>query len=187
MKKDVLLQNILVLLHQVKDDEARLDEIYNFLSDLIEDEEEEFIDIPEKFQLLVKNIAESIDVGEVCYINPDTLEVVEIPKELLDGGFWDGDESIWESELDKTSLWESKITVEPLRPQESYRIMELFTDNLSDPGFQNKLHIALGQKKPFAHFKNLIDNSVFRQEWFSFKQEYLERYVAAKFIENKLF
>lgn len=174
-------------MHRVKDDEARLDEIYDFLSDLIEGEEEEFIEIPEKFRLLIKNTAESIDMGEVCYINPDTLEVVEVPKELLEGGFWDGDEGIWESELDKTTQWESKITVEPLRPQESYRIMELFTDNLSDPEFQNKLHIALGQKKTFAHFKNFIDNSVFRQEWFSFKQEYLERYVAGIFIENKLF
>jgi hypothetical protein len=187
MKKDILLQNILVLLHEVKDDENTLEEIYNFMSDLIDIEEEESIEIPEKFQPLVKNIADSIDSGQVCYLNPSSLEVIEIPKEMLDGAFWGSDENLWESELDKTLEWESKITIEPLRSEESYRIMELFTDKLSDPEFQNKLHIALGQKKPFARFKNMIDHSVFRQDWFNFKQEYLERYVAGIFVDNKLF
>jgi hypothetical protein len=136
---------------------------------------------------LVKNTADSIGIGQICYINPATLESVEIPKELLEGSFWGSDESIWESELDKTSHWASMITIEPLQTQESFRIMELFTDKLPDPEFQNKLHIALGEKKPFAHFKNLVDRSPFRQDWFSFRQEYLERYVAEVFTRNKLF
>jgi len=186
MKKDELLNNILAILHHVKNDEAKLDEIYNFLSDYVE-EDEDFIEIPDKFKLLVKNTADSVGMGQICYINPETLELVEIPKELLEGAFWGSDESIWESELDKTSQWTSKITIEPLRPQEFYRIMELFTDNLSDPDFQTKLHIALGQKKPFASFKNMIDHSDFRQDWFSFKQEQMERYVAGILADHKLF
>lgn len=187
MKKDELLNNILAILYQVKNDEARLEEIFNFLTDLIEDEEEEIIVVPEKFRLLVKDIADSIGIGQVCYINPATLEVVEIPYELLEASFWEGDESIWESELDKTNQWDSKITIQPLQPQESFRIMELFTEKISDSEFQNQLHIALRQKKPFARFKNMIDHSAFRQDWFSFKQEYLEKYVAGLLTENKLF
>jgi hypothetical protein len=187
MKKEELLQNILAILYRFKNNEERLQEIYNFVSELVKEEERESIEIPEQFRLLVKNTADSIGIGQVCYIHPSTLETVEIPKELLEGSFWGSDESIWESELDKTSRWESKITVEPLQPQESYRIMELFTDNLSDPELQSKLHTALGQKKPFSHFKSLVDHSPFRQDWFSFKQEYLERYVAEIFTTNKLF
>jgi len=40
-----------------------------------------------------------------------------------------------------------------------------------------RLANALNNRKPFANFKFIIDNSEYRQDWFDFKQRYLERYV----------
>ncbi len=42
---------------------------------------------------------------------------------------------------------------------------------------QNKLSNALERRKPFANFKNLIDNSDYRHDWFDFKQSCLEEHV----------
>jgi len=43
MKKEELLNKILTILHQVINDEAKLENIYNYLSDLLENEDEKFI------------------------------------------------------------------------------------------------------------------------------------------------
>ena len=44
----------------------------------------------------------------------------------------------------------------------------------------------MNNRKPFANFKNIIDNSgEFRQQWFDFKQKQLEKYVKV-LLEIKL-
>jgi len=35
----------------------------------------------------------------------------------------------------------------------------------------------LANRKPFANFKNIIDNSDYRQDWFDFKKWYLQNHV----------
>jgi len=63
MKADKLLQEILQIIHEVKDDEKELQRILDFLhEDLnnpLEDEPEE--QLPEKYDAVVKDVAGSID------------------------------------------------------------------------------------------------------------------------------
>jgi hypothetical protein len=73
--------------------------------------------------------------------------------------------------------WEKYIVFEPLESGKSFKIMEQFAEQLSDSKLQNKLFIALNNKKPFANFKYLIDNSLYRQDWFDFKKHWLENRV----------
>jgi hypothetical protein len=49
---------------------------------------------------------------------------------------------------------------------------------MQDRNMQQKLFDALNRRKPFANFKNLIDDSPYRQDWFSFKQKKLEEHVS---------
>ncbi len=61
--------------------------------------------------------------------------------------------------------------------------MEEFTKTVKDRGLQMRLIQAFQKKKPFAHFKNIIDNSTYRQKWFDFKDEaYIE--FAKEWIEE---
>ena len=57
--------------------------------------------------------------------------------------------------------------------------MEEFTDNLpNDEKLRSKLINALQNRKPFANFGRIIDNSDLREAWFEFKREYLDNLVA---------
>ena len=72
---------------------------------------------------------------------------------------------------------EKYITIEPLESNESFKIMEKFVDQLDNSKLRKRLVYALNNRKPFANFKNIIDNSDIRQDWFDFKDEKLQEYV----------
>lgn len=60
--------------------------------------------------------------------------------------------------------------------------MENFANQLNDGLFKDQLLEALSKRKPFRHFKHLIDQSEFRQHWFDFKQKELEKHVEKQII-----
>lgn len=180
MNAQLLLNEILLILHSVKEDKEKLQKILEFLLEEIYTEpEEEEMEIPEKYKKLVHDVAENIDCGLVCFINPKTLEVEEIPKGMLDGfsdfsinrEFEDEDE---EEQKFLHEEWESFISVEPRESNESFKIMEKFVDEVNDKNLKNKLVNALNNRRPFANFKNIVESSNYRKEWFAFKQKQLE-------------
>lgn len=178
MKTDQLLNEILPILYTVKGNEEKLQKILDFLLDEIYEEPEEEDEIPEKFSGLIHSIAENIDCGLVCYLNPLTLEMEEVPAELacepeefemVTGECWD--------DTFKHTSWEKCITIEPPESSDSFKIMERFVDKVDDKKLKNKLIYALNNRKPFANFKAIVENSEYRQQWFSFKQKKLEERV----------
>lgn len=181
MNADKLLDEILGILRLVREDRDKLQKILTFMEEEIyEEPEEEEIEIPEKYKEIVPKIADSIDAGFVCFLNPDTLEMEEIPKLFMEDQFEEEEEEEEESDETMDSKhydWQNCITFEPLESSESFKIMEHFTDQLPDEKLQNKLINALNHRRPFANFKFVIDGSSYRQNWFDFKQRWLERHV----------
>ena len=132
----------------------------------------------------VREIAEMLDCGHICYLNPDTLETVF----TLNPGSWEYYE---ESEDDikireQVDSWERRITLTPPESFESFKFMEGFIDELPDheSSLRNKLISALSHNHPFARFKDVIDNCPYRQEWFEYKQKCLEAYVKDELAVN---
>ena len=78
-----LLNEMLPILHSVKDEKDKLEKIYQFLMDEIYEEAEE-TEIPEKYKSLVSETADSISAGLVCFINGDTLEIESLPKDAIE-------------------------------------------------------------------------------------------------------
>ena len=198
MNPQQLLNEILPILHSVKEDKEKLQKILDFLLEEIYTEpEEEEIEIPEKYRELVHNVAENIDCGLVCFINPETLEVEEIPKGMLDGfSDFSLNSELDDEEDDEQKFlhedWESCISVEPRESNESFKIMEKFVDEVNDKNLKNKLVNTLNNRRPFANFKNIVESSNYRNEWFAFKQKQLEilvweelEYQLEKFENNK--
>jgi len=180
MNAQQLLNEILPILHSVKEDKEKLQKILDFLLEEIYTEpEEEEIEIPEKYKKLVHDVAENIDCGLVCFINPETLEVEEIPKGMLDGfSDFSLNSELDDEEDDEQKFlhedWESCISVEPRESNESFKIIEKFVDEVNDKNLKNKLVNALNNRRPFANFKNIVESSNYRNEWFAFKQKQLE-------------
>ncbi len=185
MNTNELLNQILPILHSVKEDEEKLQQILNFLLNEIYEEPDDEVVIPEKYRKLVHDVAESIDCGMVCFVNPDTLEMEDVSKSLLDEGFGleeDDDEENGENDENWMATmnhrkWEKCITVEPRESRESFRIMEGFVDHVDDKKLQNQLVNALNNRHPFANFKYQVEGSPYRKEWVAYKQQKLEELV----------
>lgn len=177
MNADKLRNNILAVLSIVRDDAEKLQKINEFLMNEIY-EEPQPEEIPVKYRKVVHDIAENIDCGMVCFFNPRTLELEEMPKEFL----CDPDEFelvIGESwnESYKHETWEHCITIEPRESHEGFKIMERFIDEIDNEFFKREVVGVLNRKHPFANFKALVEGSKYRQKWFDFKQSELERLV----------
>ena len=142
-------------------------------------EEDYVVQIPERYNEVVKLIAGNLNAGLVCYLNPDTLETDGFPGELLSNQDMNEMESgISLDELNlKYTHWEKCITIEPLETNELFRIMEKFADQFDNSKLRTQLVNALYKRKPFANFKKIIDNSTARQDWFNFKDKKLQDYV----------
>ena len=125
----------------------------------------------------VREIAEMLDCGHVCYLNPDTNEAVFIPNPASWEYFEEPD--MVTKELEKVDSWERRIKLAPPESFESFQFMESFIDELpeNESILRNKLISALSHSHPFARFKAAIDNCPYRQEWFDHKQRCLEKYV----------
>ncbi|MGJ7027558.1 UPF0158 family protein [Petrimonas sulfuriphila] len=189
------LDQILAIIRSVMDDKQKLNRILEFLEEeiLIEEEFKE-IEIPEKFKPCITEIAGSIDAGLVCFFNPETLAIDAYPRDLLHEVDLFGDEpeevkknlsELYGWDDVKVLDWLIFIEFTPPDSHESFRIMEAFAERLKNADkLKNKLIDALNNRKPFANFKNIIDNSDHRQDWFDFKVRWLENSVAAQLMEE---
>ena len=126
---------------------------------------------------IINEIAQELDCGNDCYFNPKTKEIIAIPnysiisdEELFEEVFGSDVEKVNEREADF-------IKLEVLQSFESFKIMERFVEQIDDQKFKAALENALQRRKPFRNFKYLIDDSDFRQDWFDFKQNELEKRV----------
>ncbi|TAJ14745.1 hypothetical protein DMA11_04210 [Marinilabiliaceae bacterium JC017] len=137
---------------------------------------------------LINSIAQSIDAGFICFVNPLSKEMEEVPQLFIEDpheyemvtGFTAETMNL------KYTNWETYLTIEPLRSHDSFKIMEAFADEMEDSALQQELFNALNRRRPFAHFKAIIDDSPFRQAWFDFKQQKLEAYVNDELNDSSL-
>ena len=118
-----------------------------------------------------------MDCGFDCFYNIRTSEIVTIPNfgQMMEE---DDFRDTFGAELEKVN--QSKvdfIKFERLESFESFKIMERFVAILTDKNLQLELESILANRKPFQNFKDIINLSNFRQSWFDFKQNELEKRV----------
>jgi len=180
MNTNNLLDKCLSILHSIKDDKASLATLLEFM-------EEEFVpktsivkflpdcklQIDEKYRPVVKEIAEYLEMGHIVFVNPETLEIDNVPKD------YDSMATGIEYDYDKVEDW---IEIEPLESHESYEIMESFVENLPESKEKTKLANAVEGYKPFANFNRLIHNSEERENWFKYRTCRLEKYVIDNYL-----
>jgi hypothetical protein len=81
MNAQQLLDQILPLLHSIKDDKEKLTKLLHFMEEeFVEEEiEQDNYDykekLPEKYRDIVKQMADSLSANLLCFFNPDTLEL----------------------------------------------------------------------------------------------------------------
>ncbi|TLX74661.1 hypothetical protein E9993_12150 [Labilibacter sediminis] len=188
MNTNQLQNEILAIIRTVYDDKRALEKIHSFLMEEIYQEPEPE-EIPDKYKEIVMNIADSLLAGSICFLNLDTLEVEDIPKDLA----YDPEEfqmvtgESFENAGLKHESWQDCITIEPMESSEPFRIMENFVDEVNDTSLQKQLVNALNRRRPFANFKYIVESSDYRQQWFDFRQKQWEYYTWRIITESEDF
>ena len=136
----------------------------------------------------IQEIADNLDIGQICFINTDTMEMeTAISTKHLD------ETSIAEEfnkeVYEKVNQWERYIKIEPLESDEAFQIMEDFVEQFIPEGaFKHQVIHTLSIHKPFQNFKFIMESSPYRQEWFDFKlnklKEHVERLLKMKMDES---
>lgn len=149
---------------------------------------------PEK---VVREIADNIDAGITCYLNPDTWEYEDIAPCVMEEfgpSDWDDEEEDdetdtgWQADLrrglrqqlDKIDSWKHCIRIEQPESHESYRFMARFIEECIPENdiWCGRAWQAINGRRPFANFKHIVEHcSPYRQQWFHFKRQCLEKYV----------
>ena len=129
---------------------------------------------------IITEIAQELDCGNDCYYNSKTNEIVAIPNFSQISDEEEFKELFRENLTKVNNKKKDFIKFEVLESFESFKIMERFVEQVTDLNFQSKMENILQRKNPFQNFKNSIDNSNFRQKWFDFKQNELEKIVESQ-------
>ena len=127
----------------------------------------------------IKEIAEEMDCGMRCFHNKKSNKTLFLPAELDFEFEFDDETEFWQDEIEELKNNKSDYTeIEKPNSNDSFKMMEEFasSDKIDSELKENLLQI-LQLKKPFANFKNLIDNSDFREEWFAFKSNWMQNWV----------
>ena len=123
------------------------------------------------------DIAQTLDMGLVCYIHKETGEVKEMQTE--ESAEIGGVEKEWREEMEVIEKERDKwVLIEPMLSRDSFRIMSDFAEmEVRNRNLQGRLAEALNRSRPFANFKRIVDNSDMREEWFAFKRKRYEAWV----------
>jgi hypothetical protein len=124
----------------------------------------------------IKEIADQMDCSMRCYRNIKTNKLLFFPDAL---DFDDDPDDFWKEEIDELENHiDNYREIHKPESRESFKMMREFANSdLIGKKFQEKLLIVLELKKPFANFKISIDNSDFIEEWYSFKNIWMQKWI----------
>ncbi|MGK0388238.1 MAG: hypothetical protein ACI94Y_000966 [Maribacter sp.] len=136
----------------------------------------------------IKEIAEHLDGGMICYIHKQTHEI----KEIIDLDEYPDGREFWEEDLKEIEAnIDDYFKMEKIPSRDSFRIMAAFVETLSPSKIKWRLESILERKRPFRNFKDEVDyNENIRQQWFKFKdwkyQEWVKEYIENHFEEEDI-
>jgi uncharacterized protein len=113
----------------------------------------------------IADISESLQMGMRAFYNTENKEILNLPKDFdyVDIDSWA------ETIIEIDRIWDVLLEFEPLPTHKSFEVMEGYTEQMPDLRFKKQLINALNRNKPFRNFKNLIEDSEYRLNWYEFK------------------
>lgn len=127
----------------------------------------------------IKEIAENLDCGMICYVHKETKEI----KSIIDSDNYHDDDELWGEDINEIeNNWDKYLKIDKMSSRDGFQIMEDFIEQVSNNEIKNRLIYALNRNKPFKNFTYEVDyNEEVRQQWFRFKtykyEEWVRRYL----------
>jgi len=136
-------------------------------------------------QSIIKEVANETNAFGHCYIDKTTFEIIAFPKdeyereEFLSSIIDDIEEEEKEKYKDIEQNPQNYYLIERLSSSDGYKLMENFTNQVSDDKLREQLEQALHGKSPFATFKHIVKQER-PKEWYAFEEMQLMNYVESE-------
>lgn len=128
---------------------------------------------------IIKEIAELIDCSNVVFLHRETGEILSYP--APDDSGYNEHDYLADEVMDIIDTDpDSYIKFTPLDSNESYQIMESFIENTKDPRLKTLLAASILAKKPFRSFRDALESEEMEDDWYDFKDLYLQMRVLDK-------
>lgn len=126
---------------------------------------------------IIKEIAESIDCSEVVFLHKETHELLSYP--VAENGYVDEEfDFIKEEIMEVIDTDPAKyIRFDPLNSRESFQMMEDFIETIKNERLRARLIDAISIRKPFRNFRNAVEEEGVLDDWYAYKDAYLQMYV----------
>jgi hypothetical protein len=127
----------------------------------------------------LKEIAEYLDMGMLCFYNKTNGEIESYPDGLEDSGLEDD----WAEVTDKIAAFPGNyVQIEKMHSHEAFKVIESFIDTINHTPTHNKFIEAISHKKPFAQFNNMLSYYPdLREQWFIYKLNCYIAFVKSQF------
>src|ERR1700733_15069188 len=102
---------------------------------------------------LLKDIAEHLDMGMLCFYNKTNGELETYPEGLKDSGLEDDCAAVT-GKIEAS--FDDYLQIEKMNSFEAFEVMEKFINGINHIPTHNKFVEAISRKKPFAHFNNML-------------------------------
>ena len=124
------------------------------------------------------NIVHALDCDMICFMNPYTQEIENVPYDFLCGMYHD---ETWQEVINRVDQWEKYITIDRPEPEESVKIMRSFVETCIPSGvLKEQLTGALTLRHPNKKFYRIVDNSEYRDKWAEYNRRQMMKHIRRK-------
>ena len=126
----------------------------------------------------IRHIAKALDCDMICFMNPRTCEIEDVPHDFLCGMYHD---ETWQEAIKRVDKWGKYITFDRPRLTESVEIMRSFVNKCIPSGvLKEELNNVLVLRRPDKNFNRIVENSNYRNKWAMYNRRQMMKHVRRK-------
>ena len=130
----------------------------------------------------MNHIARALDCDMICFMNPYTYELEDVPHDFLCGMYHD---ETWQEAIKRVDQWGRYITIDRPGLTESVEIMRTFVDKcIPSGGLKEELTNVLSLRRPGRNFSRIVENSDYRNKWATYNRRQMMKHIRRKLHDH---
>jgi hypothetical protein len=126
----------------------------------------------------INHIAKALDCDMICFMNPNTYEIEDVPHDFLCGMYHD---ETWQEAVNRVDQWGKYITIDRPGLAESVEIMRSFVDKcIPSGGLKEELNSTLALRRPDKNFSRIVEKSNYRDKWAAYNRRQMTKRIRCK-------
>jgi hypothetical protein len=130
----------------------------------------------------IHQIAQSLDCGMICFVNPNTYELEDVPHDFLCGMYHD---ATWQEVVNRIDRWEKYIAIDRPGHTESVEIMRSFVERyIPKGGLKEELDNVLSLHRPDTNFHRIVGKSDYHHKWVAHNRRHMMKHIRRKLRDH---